>query len=158
MKLAHNNRQITKLTLRKTERHSNDRLLFGRPYASSSHQIQFVELGFKPLQMFSFVRWRGDRYGTQTWRVIVAQAGRSGERLTRIPGVNPGAHLLLHAIGKTRAKRALRVIDVLSEAHVLHEIAPAYWRHMHLQISKNKEPEPYEPKVFEALVRARTVS
>ncbi|MEL6859629.1 MAG: DUF2840 domain-containing protein [Pseudomonadota bacterium] len=158
MRLAHDNRQITKLTLRKTERHSNDRLLFGRPHESSSDQIQFDELRFKPLQMFSFVRWRGDQYGTQTWRVIVAQAGRAGEHLTRIPGVDPGAHLLLHAFGKARAKRALRVIDMLSEAHVLHEIAPAYWRHVHLQISKNEEPEPYEPKVFEALVRARTVS
>jgi len=158
MRLAHDNSQMTKLTLRKTERHSNDRLLFGRPCASSSDQTRFGEIGFKPLQLFSFVRWRGDRYGTQTWRVIVAQAGRSGERLTRIPGVNPGAHLLLHAFGKARAKRALRVIDMLSEAHVLHEIAPAYWRHVHLQISKNKEPEPYEPEVFNALVRARTVS
>jgi len=158
MRLAHDNSQITKLTLRKAGRHSNDRLLFGRPCASSSDQIQFVELGFKPLQMFSFVRWRGDQYGTQTWRVIVAQAGHPRERLTRVPGVNPGAHLLLHAFGKARAKRALRVIDVLSEAHVLHEIAPAYWRHVHLQISENKEPEPYEPEVFEALVRARTVS
>ena len=158
MRLAHDNRQITRLTLHKPGRHGNDRLLFGRPYASSNDQIQFVELGFKPLQMFSFIRWRGDQYGTQTWRVIVAQAGRAGERLTRIPGVDPGAHLLLHAFGKARAKRALRVIDTLSEAHVLHEIAPAYWRHVHLQISKNKEPEPYEPKVCEALVRARTVS
>ncbi|MEO1323563.1 MAG: hypothetical protein AAFV59_11195, partial [Pseudomonadota bacterium] len=30
-------------------------------------------------------------YGTQSWRVVGAQAGRPRERLTRIPGVNPGA-------------------------------------------------------------------
>lgn len=129
----------TLLSLLKKGSHRNDRLLLGRPTSSLRTSENQEELRFKPLQVFGFVRWRGDQYGTRTWRVIVAQAGRPGERLTRVPGVNPGAHLLLHAFGKTRAKRALRVIDMLSEAHVLHEIAPAYWRHVHLQISKNKE-------------------
>jgi len=149
---------ITRVSLSQTGIRGNDRLLLGRPTGSIRAARKPEELQFKPLQIFGFVRWRGDQFGTQTWRVVVAQAGKPGERLTRIPGVNPGAHLLLHAFGKTKAKRALRVIDMLSEAHVLHEIAPAYWRHMHLQISKNNEPEPYEPEVFEALIRARSVT
>ena len=149
---------ITRLLLLRASVRRNDRLLLGRPNQSVRTSEKQEELRFNPSQVFGFVRWRGDQYGTQTWRVVVAQAGRPGERLTRIPGVNPGAHLLLHAFGKTRAKRALRVIDMLSEAHVLHEIAAAYWRHLHLQISKNKEPEPYDPKMFEALARARSVS
>ena len=149
---------ITRLSLLHPGSQGNDRLLLGRPIASMRGTEKREELRFKPLQIFGFVRWRGDEFGTQTWRVVVAQAGRPGERLTRIPGVNPGAHLLLHAFGKTRAKRALRVIDMLSEVHVLHEIEPAYWCHVHLQISKNKEPEPYDPKVSEALSRARSVS
>ncbi|NQY98202.1 MAG: DUF2840 domain-containing protein [Henriciella sp.] len=149
---------VTRLSLLRAGEKGNDRLLLGRPKQSVRPSEKQEELRFKPLQTFGFVRWRGDQFGTQTWRVVVAQAGCPGERLTRIPGVNPGAYLLLHAFGKTRAKRALRVIDMLSEAHVLHEIAPAYWRHVHLQISKNNEPEPYNPKVFEALARARSVS
>ena len=149
---------ITKLSLIEATQQTNDRLLFGRPHNPNKLDGQIEELRFKPLQIFGFVRWRGNQYGTQTWRVIVAQAGCPGENLTQIPGVKPGAHLLLHAFGKTRAKRALRVIAMLSEAHVLHEIAPAYWRHVHLQISKNKEPEPYDPEMFEALARARSVS
>jgi hypothetical protein len=133
-------------------------MLLGRPTESLRVSKAREELHFKYTQIFGFARWRADQYGTQTWRVVVAQAGHPGEQLTRIPGVKPGVSLLLHAFGKTRAKRALRVIGMLSEAHVLHEIAPAYWRHVHLKISKNEKPEPYEPKVFEALVRARTVS
>jgi len=158
MDAATNLNPITRLSLSQAGMRGNDRLLFGRPKKSYRVSETQEELRFKPLQTFGFVRWRGDEYGTQTWRVVVAQAGRPRERLTRIPGVNPGAHLLLHAFGKSRAKRALRVIDMLSEAHVLHEIAPAYWRHVHLQISKNKEPEPYDAKMFEALARARLVS
>ncbi len=148
----------TRLSLMQAGVHQKDRLLFGRPTQSFRVSENLEESRFIPPQVFSFVRWRGDKFGTQTWRVVVAQAGRPGERLTRIPGVTPGAHLLLHAFGKSRAKRVLRVIDMLSEAHVLHEIAPAYWHHVHLQISKNKQPEPYDPKVFEALARARSVS
>lgn len=153
-----NSEPITRLLLLQAGKRGNDRLLFGRPTKSLRVSEEREARRFKPLQIFGFVRWRGDQYGTQTWRVIVAQAGRPGELLTRVPGVNPGAHLLLHAFGKARAKRALRVIDMLSEAHVLHEIAPAYWHHVHLQISKNEQPEPYDPKVFEALARARSVS
>lgn len=148
----------TRLSLSQAGDLGNDRLLFGRPTLSVRVSEYLEELRFNPSQVFGFVRWRGDQYGTQTWRVVVAQAGCPGERLTRIPGVDPGAHLLLHAFGKTRAKRALRAIDMLSEAHVLHEIAPAYWRHIHLQISKNKEPEPYDQGTFEALARAKSVS
>jgi len=151
-------RLFTQLLLAREGRRANDHVLFGRPIdtklLNEKSTIHCLGIG----QIFGFVRWRGDQYGTQTWRVVVAQAGRPGERLTSIPGVNPGAHLLLHAVGKTRAKRALRVIDMLSEAHVLHEIAPVYWRHVHVQISKNEAPEPYEPKVFEALSRARSIS
>ena len=153
-----NSGPITRLSLSRAGRRGNDRLLLGRPTLSVRVSENLEELRFNPSQVFGFVRWRGDQYGTQTWRVVVAQAGRPGERITRIPGVKPGAHLLLHAFGKTRAKRALRVIDMLSEAHVLHEIAPAYWRHIHSQISKNEKPEPHDPKVFEALARARSVS
>lgn len=148
---------MTRVSLHKVGVTTKDRLLFGRPANSIGESEEQEEIYFKSLQTFGFVRWRGDQYGTQTWRVVVAQAGCPGEQLTRIPGVNPGAHLLLHAFGKTRAKRALRLIDMLSEAHVLHEIAPAYWRHVHLQVSQNKEPEPYDPEMFEALARARSV-
>ncbi|NQY41539.1 MAG: DUF2840 domain-containing protein, partial [Henriciella sp.] len=157
MNAATNRGLYTRVLLSKPGELGNDRLLIGRSVTQTGVQKQSEKLYFKPLQIFGFVRWRGDRYGTQTWRVVVAQAGCRGERLTRIPGVDPGAHLLLHAFGKTRAKRALRVIDMLSEAHVLHEIAPAYWRHVHLQISKNEQPEPYDAKMFEALARARSV-
>lgn len=148
----------TSITLRQKRPFSNDRLLFGRPSASSKDPSDDVELLFTPSQTFGFVRWRGDGYGTQTWRVVVARAGSPGDRLTCIPGVFPGAHLLLHAFGKARAKRALRTIHMLSDSHVLHEIAPAYWRHVHVQIARNEPPKPYDELAFAAMARARLVS
>lgn len=158
MKVKDESNLKTRITLRQKRPFSNDRLLFGRPSASSKDPSDDVDLLFTPSQIFGFVRWRGDGYGTQTWRVVVAQAGRPGERLTRIRGVFPGAHLLLHAFGKTRAKRALRAIDLFSDSHVLHEIAPAYWRHVHVQIARNQPLEPYDAEAFAVMARARLVS
>ncbi len=148
---------VTWLTLHVREKTVNDRLLFGRPIDQKSAGKHASVHHFKTDQIFGFVRWRGNSFGTQTWRVVVAQAGRSGERLTRIPGVKPGAHLLLHAFGTARANRALRAIDVLADQAVLHDVAPAYWRHVHLQISKNLPIEPYDPEAFAALDVAKSV-
>lgn len=158
MKVNDENRLGTRLTLRQKRPFSNDRLLFGRSSAPLNDYPDYSELLFTPSQTFGFVRWRGDGYGTQTWRVVVAQTGSAGERLTRIPGVSPGAHLLLHAFGKTRAKRALRAIDILSDKHVLHELAPAFWRHVHVQIARNVPLETYDEEAFAAMARARLVS
>jgi len=148
---------ITQLTLHIRGKTVNDRLLFGRS-VDQSNAIKHTSIyHFETGQIFGFVRWRGDEFGTQTWRVVVAQAGRPGERMTRIPSVKPGAHLLLHAFGSPRAKRALRAIDVLVGTAVLHEVAPAYWRHVHLQVSKNLPIEPYDPEVFALLDVAKSV-
>ena len=147
----------TRLLLHKSGKSANDRLLFGRPISSYIRSEYAAEHVFNSGQMFGFARWRGDEYGTRTWRVCVALAGVSGEPLTRIPGIDPGAHLLLHAFGKARAKRALRAIDGLAERHVLHEIAPAYWRHVHLQISRNLPLEPYDPDIAQRIENARSL-
>lgn len=98
---------LTILSLAVRGKAANDRLLFGRTNRDLFDKTSTVSHHFQPGQTFGFVRWRGDQFGTQTWRVTVAQAGRPGDKLTAIPGVKPGAHLLLHAFGKTRAKRAL---------------------------------------------------
>ncbi len=148
---------ITALTLRVKGNKVNDRLHFGGSVSEVDQSRNKQVYTFEPSSIFSFVRWRGDEFGTQTWRVVVAQAGAPGERLTKIPGVEPGAHLLLHAYGKAGAKRALRAIEVLSDSFVLHEIEPAYWRHVHIQVARNLPLEPYDPEAFAALARAMSV-
>jgi len=128
---------------------ANDRLLFGRPVVTYPlHEGGALHL-FDAGQVFGFVRWRGDGYGTQTWRVVVARGLAVGEEGSAIPGLEPGGEVLLHAFGKVRAKRALRAIDVLSDKHVLHEIAPAYWRHVHLCVERNVSPDPYDEAAFQ---------
>ncbi|MEX1252178.1 MAG: DUF2840 domain-containing protein, partial [Hyphomonas sp.] len=142
---------LTLVRLRTAKLKANDRLVFGEPvarfpYSSGSELVSFV-----PGQIFGFVRWRGDGYGTQTWRIVVCEAAIPGSAVTAVPGILPGAMLLLHAFGKTRVMRALAIIHALKNQHDLRGVAPDYWRHVHLCIEQNVEPDPYDVAGFTAL-------
>ncbi len=142
---------LTRIRLREAKLKANDRLVFGAPvkrfpFAPGGELVCFV-----PGQVFGFVRWRGDGYGTQTWRIVVCEAADASAEMTKIPGVEPAAVLLLHAFGKTRVVRALTMIDALKKQHELPDIAPDYWRHLHLCIEQTIEPDAYDATGFKAL-------
>lgn len=146
---------LTRVRLREAKLKARDRLVFGVPvkrfpFAPGGELVCFV-----PGQVFGFVRWRGDGYGTQTWRIVVCEAADTGTEMTKIPGVEPAAALLLHAFGKTRVVRALNMIDGLKKQNELPDIAPEYWRHLHLCIEQNIEPDAYDANGFKALRMAQ---
>jgi hypothetical protein len=90
---------------------------------------------FLPDHIFGFSRWQDYGFGTQTWRVLIDEAGHPGEPLIRVPSIKPGVHALLHTFGKTCPRHALRAIDMLSGANVLSEIRTVYLCHVNAQIS-----------------------
>lgn len=145
----------THLRLLRTKRRGEDRLLFGRPQQRLPNATGGELLSFPTESIFAFVRWRGDGYGTQTWRIVVAQSGRAGDQITTIPGVEPGAILLLHAFGKTRVHRALKAIEALKKNQELASIDAAYWRHLHLAIQLDVAADSYDADGFDALALAR---
>ena len=57
---------------------------------------------FLPRAMFCRVRWEANDYGTIRWQLMVMQAATPLDDMQCIPGVQPGARLLLHAEGETR--------------------------------------------------------
>jgi hypothetical protein len=143
------------LRLMRLRRRGEDRLLFGQVLSRVPLSAGGDLLSFLPGLTFGFVRWRGDGYGTQTWRVVVAEAARSGDEITTIPGVEPGAILLFHAFGKTRVHRALTAIEALKKDHDLASIDATYWRHLHLAIQQDAAADPYDAAGFDALALAR---
>ena len=65
---------LTSVRLREAKLKARDRLVVGAPvkrfpFAPGSELVCFV-----PGQVFGFLRWRGDGYGTQTWRIVVCEA------------------------------------------------------------------------------------
>lgn len=107
----------------------NDRLRFGEPVCWRRLDRRRSIAGFMPNQIFSYVRWRMGDYGTREWTLTVCRAGVPGEPLQILPGVRPGAEVLLTVSGKTKVKRMLQFIDGLEAASIEpHRVSPSYWR------------------------------
>lgn len=120
----------------------NHRLRFGNP-------VSIVRLGwhrslaiFMPGDVFGYIRWSANKYGTQDWQLFICEA-QSTDRLTRIPGVLPGAKLLLHTSGTARTKKCLKAIDALEIHHeTLGNVSLSYWQYLHNQMEIGWKPRP----------------
>ena len=84
---------------------------------------------FLPGAMLCRIRWQANDYGTVRWQLMVMQACTPLDAAQRIPGVQPGARLLLHAEGANQVRAVLERIDAI-EALGIAPIgaSPAYWR------------------------------
>ena len=79
--------------------------------------------------MFCRVRWEANDYGTIRWQLMVMQAATPLDDMQRIPGVRPGARLLLHAEGENAVPAVLERIDgIEGQGIAAIDVSPAYWR------------------------------
>ena len=84
---------------------------------------------FLPGAMFSRIRWQANDYGTIRWQLMVMQACTPLDAAQRIPGVQPGARLLLHAEGENQVRAVLERIDAIEALGIAQSAAsPVYWR------------------------------
>ena len=84
---------------------------------------------FMPGAVFCRVRWEANDYGTIRWQLKVMQAATPLDDMQRIPGVQPGARLLLHAEGENTVRAVLERIDGIEALGIAAiDVSPAYWR------------------------------
>ena len=84
---------------------------------------------FLPGAMFCRIRWQANDYGTIRWQLMVMQACTPLDAAQRIPGVQPGARLLLHAEGENQVRAVLERIDAIEALGIAPAAAsPVYWR------------------------------
>ncbi len=84
---------------------------------------------FMPGAMLCRVRWQANDYGTIRWQLMVMQAATPLDAVQRIPGVQPGACLLLHAEGDASVRAVLKRIDGIEALGIAAiDVSPAYWR------------------------------
>ncbi|MDR9180339.1 DUF2840 domain-containing protein [Burkholderia multivorans] len=82
-----------------------------------------------PGAMFCRIRWHANEYGTVRWQLMVMQACTPLDAAQRIPGVLPGARLLLHAEGEPAVRAVLAQLDAIEALGIAPNAAsPAYWR------------------------------
>ncbi len=130
--------QLTVAIISYRKNRINNRLIFGEPVLKIRRDWRREFAAFSPGQVFAYERWRGDKYGTQDWRLFVCAATHGGP-VTAVPGVSPGAQILLCAKGKARVKRALNLFDDLKITHgVLEDIPPQRWLRLHNAIETGR--------------------
>lgn len=106
----------------------NHRLLFGEPDEMMKLDKYRQLALFGPSQIFCYIRWRGNEYGTQDWRLFIVKTGTQ-DFLTAVPGVSPAAKVLVAVQGSKAVKRSLTLLDRLKKdaAAGLESIPESYW-------------------------------
>jgi hypothetical protein len=101
-------------------------------------------VAFAPDSVFAYVRWASNDYGTVVSRIDILRAVHPGEPHQTVPGVTPGAEILLRAHGWPKVQQVLEVIDAIEASGVaLAKVAPDHWRHVHNRLIAREAPRPY---------------
>jgi hypothetical protein len=116
-------------------------------------------IAFAPSEIFAFVRWEANDYGTVLSRLDILRACGAGKLVTTVPGVTPGGEILLGLDGWPRVKRALDAIAAIEELGINPaEVAPDWWRHLHNRIVCNISHRAYSLGQHAAWLRRREVA
>jgi len=94
---------------------------FGRPIETRILDRRRRVLVFAPGAIFAFVRWAANDFGTLVSRRDILRACCDGEPRSTIPGVKPGAEILLRLSGWDKVERALKAIDGVTALGVAPE-------------------------------------
>ena len=120
---------LTRVSLTYVEHRFKLYLRFGEP-ARTLRLDRWRSLAmFLPGAVFCRIRWQSNDFGTIRWQLMVLQACTPLDGAQRIPGVQPGARLLLHAEGDKNVRAVLERIDAIEALGIApFGVSPAYWR------------------------------
>lgn len=120
--------QVTRVSLVHVERRISLALRFGEPDSIIRFDAPRRVAVFLPGAMFCRLYWRFDISGAVRRQLLVMQACTASASMQRVPGVQPGARVLLQA-GRPRPVRAvLACIDAIEALGIAPEAAaPLYW-------------------------------
>ena len=121
--------QLTRVSLAYVEQRIKLYLRFGEPARTDRLDHWRRVAVFLPGAVFCRIRWQANDYGTIRWQLMVMQACTPLDAAQRIPGVRPGARLLLHAEGENQVRAVLERIDAIEALGIAPSaVSPAYWR------------------------------
>lgn len=120
---------LTRVSLAYIEPRFKLYLRFGEPARTLRLDRWWRCAVFLPGAMLCRIRWQANDYGTIRWQLMVMQTATPLDAVQRIPGVQPGARLLLHAEGDANVRTVLERIDAIEALGIAAiDVSPAYWR------------------------------
>lgn len=121
-------------------------LRFGSPIAEATIDRRRRRLTFREGQLFAFVRWASNDYGTIRSQLDILHCVAADEPFTTLAGVDPGGDILLSVSGWPKVERIFLVIDAIEASGIDPcEVAPDHWRHIHNRIAVAQPPRSYSP-------------
>ncbi|MDB5575380.1 MAG: glycosidase [Bradyrhizobium sp.] len=115
-------------------------------------------VSFRPGEIFAFIRWASNDYGTIASRIDVVRAVAAGEAYSTLPFVRPGGESLLKIEGWPKVETVLRAIDIVEAAGVDPcDAAPDHWRHVHNRIAAGQPPRGYSIERHQVWLARREV-
>jgi hypothetical protein len=120
---------LIRVSLAYIEQRINLYLRFGHPARTVQLDRRRRCAVFLPAAVFCRIRWESNDYGTTRWQLMVMQACTPLDVMQSIPGVRPGARLLLHVEGEKKVRSVLVQIDAIEALGIdAIDVSPAYWR------------------------------
>ncbi|WP_051882301.1 DUF2840 domain-containing protein [Parvularcula oceani] len=141
----HTSLHLTRVLLSYEHQRASRRLFFGEPVRRQSVGRGVSHAFFEPSQTFCYVVWEAGSYGTKHWSLVVCRAGRPGETLDRLDGVEPGVRILLRAGTAHYVHKALAVMDeIVEDGAALTTVPDAYWRAVQVAFDGRKPAPPFQ--------------
>ncbi|MBN4055919.1 DUF2840 domain-containing protein [bacterium AH-315-J23] len=121
----------------------NHRLRFGVPQKVTKLDNYRSVAAFSPDNIFGYIRWQRNQYGTTIWRLVIAKTVQHG-RIQKYAGILPGAHILVNVSGVNAVKQALTRLDYweIQAGGELLNIPETRWRHFQNGIIIRSAPRP----------------
>tara|TARA_R110000772_G_scaffold87094_6_gene181828 strand:- start:880 stop:1347 length:468 start_codon:yes stop_codon:yes gene_type:complete len=94
--------------------------------------------------IFGYIRWEAGEHGTKSWRFFVLRGGDPNTAVCNIPGITPGAEMLLDVSGQGRVQRLFIAIDRIEQSELdCADVADWYWIQTNARINAGLEPLNY---------------
>jgi hypothetical protein len=101
-------------------------------------------LSFAPRNVFAFVRWASNDFGTIISRIDIVRAIDRGETYQTLPFVRPGGDILLCISGWPRVECVLQAVDAIEALGIDPvDAAPDHWRQVHNRLVAGEPPRRY---------------
>ncbi|NYT80296.1 DUF2840 domain-containing protein [Alcaligenaceae bacterium] len=154
-----NRAPLTRVALATIEPHFNLYLRFGEP----AHTLRLDRWRrwavFLPGAVLCRIRWQANDYGTVRWQLMVMQACTPLDAAQRIPGVQPGARLLLQVEGDAHVRAVLQRMDAIELLGIAPAaVSPAYWRTLANRLAARQPLPDYTAERHAAWLVGRALS
>lgn len=150
---------LTRVSLAYLDRRFNLYLRFGEPARVLQLDRWRRCAVFLPAAVFCRIHWQANDHGTTRWQLMVLQACTPLDAAQRVPGVRPGARILLHAEGQWKVRSVLAKIDGIEAIGIAAAaVSPAYWRTLGNRLAAHRPLPDYTAERHAAWLAGRSLS